>query len=180
MQELMQSPWRITAYWPASFPWLDLIYYMLRTTYTGVVPPVVGWTFSHRSLIKQTSYRLAYKPIIKTFPKLKLLLPDNSGLCQVTKTLASKGPDKVTEQQTYCLYREAIPWPLPTETEHLAGCVWGSLCCLPVKQASAGRRGGKLLKASAVFPTHKRANLRDDILKTLYSIIHTKEYPLKL
>lgn len=98
MQELMQSPWRITAYWPASFPRLDLIYYMLRTTYTGVVPPVVGWTFSHRSLIKQTSYRLAYKPIIKTFPKLKLLLPDNSGLCQVTETLASKGPDKVMEQ----------------------------------------------------------------------------------
>ena len=59
-QELMQRPWRGTAYWLAPHDLFILLSIESRTTSPGMAPPTMDWALPHQSLIKKTPYRTAY------------------------------------------------------------------------------------------------------------------------
>ena len=79
-KELMQRPWRDVAYWIAPHGLLSLLSYRIQdhqprngTTYNGLGPPLL---ITNREDTIQLDYIVA-------FPQPRLLLSDDSSLCQV-------------------------------------------------------------------------------------------------
>lgn len=64
-QELMENPWRSTAYWLVPHSFLSLLSYKTQNHQSRMALPTVDWALPRQSLTKKMPYMLGCSPIIR-------------------------------------------------------------------------------------------------------------------